>query len=90
MAVLVILNTIMIICILRNQSRFEYEKVGGRANYNMVRQIYRSDAFKAQQKQQIEQALQMYQGGATTQQSATATAPTTDTTKTEAQQNAAQ
>lgn len=90
MAVLVILNTIMIICILRNQSRFEYEKVGGRANYNMVRQIYRSDAFKAQQKQQIEQALQMYQGGATTQQSATATAPTADTTKPEAQQNAAQ
>jgi len=41
----------------------EAQKVGGSANYKMVQQIYKSDAFKAQQKQQIEQALQMYQDG---------------------------
>jgi hypothetical protein len=52
----------------------------------MVQQIYKSDAFKAQQKQQIEQALQMYQGGwAATQpseQMPTVTPTTTETTPT--------
>ena len=63
----------MITWILCNQSKFEADRVGGNANYKMVQQIYKSEAFKAQQKQQIEQALQMYQGGgqATAQQAAT-------------------
>jgi hypothetical protein len=46
----------------------------------MVQQIYKSPVFKAQQKQQIEQALQMYQGGWTTQQQLPTTTPTTTTT----------
>ena len=67
----------MVVCILVNQFKLESDRVGGRENYNMVKQIYKSESFKAQQAQQIEQALQMYQGGgaATTQQ----VAPTTTT-----------
>ena len=62
-AILFIVNTLLLVRILCNQIGMEANKVGGRANYRMVQQIYKSDAFKAQQKQQIEQALQMYQGG---------------------------
>jgi hypothetical protein len=43
----------------------------------MVQQIYKSDAFKAQQKQQIEQALQQYQWGAAQQVAPTAMPTTT-------------
>ena len=67
MFVLVIINTIMIGWILMNQTNIESNKVGGGANYKMVKEIYKSEAFKAQQKQQIEQALQMYKGGAAAQ-----------------------
>lgn len=82
MFILVILNTIMIGWILCNQTKIESERVGGRANYKMVQQIYKSDAFKTQQAQQIEQALQMYQGNGQTAQQAvpTTTTPTVDTT----------
>ncbi|MFA6255959.1 MAG: hypothetical protein WC606_02135 [Candidatus Absconditabacterales bacterium] len=75
--VLVILNTIMIAWILCNQTTIEANKVGGRANYKMVQQIYKSETFKAQQKQQIEAALLQYQGGATQTVTATPTATTT-------------
>ncbi|EKD25024.1 MAG: hypothetical protein ACD_80C00131G0027 [uncultured bacterium (gcode 4)] len=61
---LLVLNTILIVWCLSNQTKIESDRVGGRANYKMVQQIYKSDAFKAQQKQQIEQALQQYQQGA--------------------------
>jgi hypothetical protein len=59
--ILIVINTLLLVCILWNQMNLEYQKVGGIDNYNAVRQIYKSDAFKVQQKQQIEQALQMYQ-----------------------------
>ena len=77
--ILLIVNTILLICVVSHQMRVEADKVGGGENYKMVQQIYKTDAFKAQQKQQIEQALQMYQGGSTTQQAAvptTTAAPT--------------
>lgn len=64
--VLLILNVLLVAWVLYNQMNLEADKVGGRANYNMVQEIYKSDAFKAQQKQQIEQALQMYNQEATT------------------------
>lgn len=62
--VLLVLNLLLLVWVLCNQTALEAAKVGGRDNYNMVQQIYKSDAFKAQQKQQIEQALQMYEQGA--------------------------
>jgi hypothetical protein len=61
--ILFVVNTLLLVWVLVNQLGVEANKVGGRANYRMVQQIYKSDAFKVQQKQQIEQALQMYQGG---------------------------
>ena len=79
--ILIVINTIMIGWILCNQTKFEADSVGGRQNYKMVQQIYKSDAFKAAQQQQIQQALQMYQGGTqAVQQMPTTTDTTTDTT----------
>gem|GEM_PF-1057849 len=79
--ILIILNTLMLIWVLCNQSKLEADRVGGRANYKMVQQIYKSEAFKAQQKQQIEAALQQYQGAAVqpTVQQQTPTATTQPT-----------
>ncbi|MEI8008805.1 MAG: hypothetical protein WCI00_05445 [bacterium] len=58
-----VINTLLLIWVLCNQTNIEAAKVGGRDNYEMVQKIYKSASFKAQQKQQIDQALQMYQGG---------------------------
>ena len=63
MFILVVLNTILLICVFLQQSKIESDRVGGPVNYKMVQQIYKSAAFKAQQAQQIEQALQLYQQG---------------------------
>lgn len=65
---LLVLNTILSIVALTSSSKIEAMKVGGRDNYELVQKIYGSKTFKAQQKQQIEQALQMYQGTATSAQ----------------------
>ena len=62
---LLLLNTILSIVALTSSSKIEAMKVGGRDNYELVQKIYQSKTFQAQQKQQIEQALQMYQGTAT-------------------------
>lgn len=61
---LVVINTLLLIRVLCNQSRIEADRVGGMQNYKMVKQIYQTEAFKTAQQQQIQQALQMYQGGA--------------------------
>lgn len=39
-------------------------KVGGRDNYKLVKQIYKTKAFQDGQAQQIQAALQQYQGAA--------------------------
>ncbi len=58
--VLTVLNTILLIALLANQDQWEALKVGGPENYKLLKQIFVSDGYKAQQKQQIEQALQMF------------------------------
>ena len=63
--VLLIFNTLALICIAYNQRNIESMRVGWKENYGMVKQIYQAEGFKAQQKQQIEQALQMFQKPAT-------------------------
>ena len=83
--VILVINLLLLVWVLCNQMNVEADKVGGRANYKMVQEIYKSDSFKAQQKQQIEQALQMYQGGWAAQAGATTTTPTVTTTPTAAQ-----
>jgi Tfp pilus assembly protein PilO len=73
-SILVVINTLMLCFVLFNQTKLEADKVGGRDNYKMVQQIYTSDAFKAAQQQQIQQALQMYQGDTQTVQQLPVTA----------------
>jgi len=65
---ILLLNTLLIVFLLVQQSNVEAQRVGGRENYKMVKQIYKTEAFKTSQKQQIEQALQMYQWGLDTAQ----------------------
>ncbi len=90
--ILFVVNTLLLVWVLVNQLSVEANKVGGRANYRMVQQIYKSDAFKVQQKQQIEQALQMYQGGWAAQQGLTQPTlqPSTTTAQPDVQPTVAQ
>lgn len=90
--ILFVVNTLLLVWVLINQLTVEANKVGGRDNYRMVQQIYKSDAFKVQQKQQIEQALQMYQGGWATQQDLTQPTlqPSTTTVQPDVQPTVAQ
>lgn len=53
-------------------------KVGGRDNYKLVKQIYRTQAFHDQQAQQIQGALQTFLGT-----TPTATQPTVQVAPTE-------
>ncbi|MEI6426609.1 MAG: hypothetical protein WCO66_04680 [Candidatus Absconditabacteria bacterium] len=58
--VLTVLNTVLLIALLGGQDKAESLKVGGDENYKLLKQIFLTDGYKAQQKQQIEQALQMF------------------------------
>ena len=80
--VLIVINTLLLVWILSNQTKIESDRVGGRANYDMVQQIYKSEQFKEQQATQIQQALQMYQGTAapTVMPEPTVEMPTVDPT----------
>jgi hypothetical protein len=71
---LLLANLIVLIVFFCQYNHMEAMKVGGSANYKLVKQIYRTKAFKDGQTQQIQQALQQYQTPATTP---TATQPTT-------------
>ncbi|MFA7298836.1 MAG: hypothetical protein WC010_04290 [Candidatus Absconditabacterales bacterium] len=54
-------------------------KVGGAENMKIATELYQLPAFSAQGKQQLEEGLQMFQGGAA-QQPAAEQAPTTTET----------
>ena len=62
--VLILINTLLVAFVVYNQTKIQADQVGGMSNYKMVKQIYKTDMFKQQQTQQIQQALQMYEGGA--------------------------
>jgi len=68
--VLTVLNTILLIALLAGQDKAESLKVGGDDNYKMLKQIFTTEGYKAQQKQQIEQALQMFSNPEAAQQQA--------------------
>lgn len=61
---LLLANLVVMILFFCQYTRTEVAKVGGRDNYKLVKQIYKTEAFQASQTSQIQQALQMYQGGA--------------------------
>jgi len=58
---LLIANVVLTGLVLYQQRNIESMRVGGRENYEMLRDVFESEGFKAQQKQQIQQAMQMYQ-----------------------------
>ena len=73
--VLTVLNTILLIALLAGQDKAESLKVGGDDNYKMLKQIFTTEWYKAQQKQQIEQALQMFSNPEAAQQQMQQEAP---------------
>lgn len=73
MMVLLLVNTAFLVLSFSMIRNNESIKVGWRENYKMAKEIYKTEWFKAYQKQQIQQALQMFKWGANTQESATAT-----------------
>jgi hypothetical protein len=77
MFILIVLNTVLLICVFLQQTKIEADRVGGEMNYKMVQQIYKSPTFKSQQAQQIQQALQLYQQGGTQQAAQVGTTTTT-------------
>lgn len=59
--VFLVLNILLTVCVLAQQKKIEAMRVGGEDNYRMLKQVFQSEGFKNQQKQQIQQAMQMYQ-----------------------------
>ena len=58
---LLLLNVVLTGLVLCQQRNIESNRVGGTDNYKMLQQVFKSEGFKAQQQQQIQQAMQMYQ-----------------------------
>jgi len=60
MMLLLIANVVLTWLVLTQQRNVESMRVGGTENYKMLQQVFKSEGFKAQQQQQIQQAMQMY------------------------------
>lgn len=60
MMVLLLVNTVFLVLSFSMIRNNESLKVGWRENYKIAKDIYKTEWFKAYQKQQIEQALQMF------------------------------
>ncbi len=60
MMVLLLVNTVFLVLSFSMIRNNESIKVGGRENYKLAKSIYKTEWFKAYQKQQIQQALQMF------------------------------
>ena len=67
MMVLLLVNTVFLVLSFSMIRNNESVKVGWRENYKMAKEIYKTEWFKAYQKQQIQQALQMFKWWATAQ-----------------------
>lgn len=59
MIILLIANTVLLSLVLINQTNMEALRAGGSENYGLLKQVYQTEWYKAQQKQQLEQALQI-------------------------------
>ncbi|MBU0626287.1 hypothetical protein KKH82_02420 [Patescibacteria group bacterium] len=66
MVAVILFNTVLLVFLLCQQTKIEAMRVGGYDNYKMLNRVFESDAFRDQQKQQIQQAMQMYQISDTT------------------------
>lgn len=58
-AILLIANTVLLSIILVNQTSIEELRTWGKENYNLLKQVFQTDWYKMQQRQQLEQALEM-------------------------------
>jgi len=79
---LLIANLVVMVIFFMHYNNMEAMKVGGRANMKMVQQIYKTEALQQGQAQQIQAAVQQYQGAAqapTTAQPTVQMDPTTPT-----------
>ncbi len=56
---LLVINLVLTVFVLVNQTKVEVLRSGGQENYKLIKQIYKTEWYKLQQKQQLEQALQM-------------------------------
>lgn len=56
---LLIANTVLVSLVLVNQTKMEALRAGGKENYDLLKQVFQTDGYKMQQKQQLEQALQV-------------------------------
>lgn len=59
MTILLIVNTVLLVLVLVNQSRMEALRAGGKENYGLLKQVFQTEGYKMQQRQQLEQALQI-------------------------------
>ncbi|MDD3262420.1 MAG: hypothetical protein PHR61_01115 [Candidatus Absconditabacteria bacterium] len=59
MTILLIANTVLLAVILVNQTRMEALRAGGQENYALLKQVFETEGYKMQQRQQLEQALQI-------------------------------
>ena len=73
MMVLLLVNTVFLVLSFSMIRNNESVKVGWRENYKMAKEIYKTEWFKAYQKQQIQQALQMFKWWANGQEAANPT-----------------
>jgi len=61
LVILLLVNIALTSLVAIRQSRIESMRVGGDDNYKMLQQVFQSEGFQAQQRQQIQQAMQLYQ-----------------------------
>lgn len=59
MILLLVANTILLAILLINQSKMEQLRAGWKENYGLLKQVFQTEGYKAQQRQQLEQALQV-------------------------------
>jgi len=71
MMILLLVNTVFLVMSFSMIRNSESIKVGWWENYKLAKSIYKTEWFKAYQKQQIQQALQMFKWWTSTTQSAT-------------------
>lgn len=90
MIILMVVNTVLLALILVNQTRMEALRAGWSDNYRLLKQVFQTEWYKAQQRQQLEQALQVLsqpqQATAAQGQAVAPTAQEAKTIPTQAQQ----
>lgn len=64
--ILLVVNIVLTTVLFGMYAKLESARAGWWKNYHQVQRIYKTDAYKQQQTQSIEQALQMYQAPAQT------------------------